>query len=111
MDGGGSVLGTGIVGRVHIPKALTITQVTLLADQSGSIKIDIWKDTYANYPATDADTITGGSEPEIVTATKYQDGTLSGWTTAIAAGDQLIFNIDSVTTITYCTLTLKVQQA
>ena len=111
MDGGGSVLGTGIVGRVHVPKALTITQVTLLADPSGSIVIDIWKDTYANYPATNADTITGGSEPTITTAVKSQDGTLSGWTTAITAGDNLIFNIDSVSTIEYCTLTLKIQQA
>ena len=111
VDGGGSVIGTGIVARVHVPKALTITQVTLLADQDGSVVVDIWKDIYANYPPDNTDTITGGSEPTLTAADTYQDGTLSGWTTAIAAGDTLFFNIDSVATIEYLTITLKVQQA
>ncbi len=111
MDGNTYELSTGIAARFSVPKDLTITQVTLLADQTGSIVIDIWKDTYANYPPTDADTITGGSEPTIAAALKYQDGTLSGWTTALSSGDTIIVNIDSVTTITYCTMILKVQQA
>ena len=111
MDGNTYTLGTGIAARFVVPKDLTITQVTLLADQTGSIVIDIWKDTYANYPPTNADTITGGSEPTISSAIKYQDGTLSGWTTGLTSGDTLIVNIDSVTTITYCTMMLKIQQA
>lgn len=108
IDGGGSAITTGIKGDLEIPFACTITRATLLADQSGSIVIDIWKDTYANYPPTDADSITSATPPTISSATKSQDATLSSWTTSIAAGDTLRFNVDSITTIQRVTLSLRV---
>jgi len=108
IDGGGSTITTGIKGDLEIPFACNINSVTMLADQSGSIVVDIWKDTYANFPATDADSITSAAVPTITTATKSTDTTLTGWTRAIAAGDSLRFNVDSVTTIQRLTITLKV---
>jgi hypothetical protein len=108
IDGGGSEITTGIKGDILLPFGATITKVTLLADQSGSIVIDIWKDTYANFPPTDADSITASAPPTITTATKSQDGTLSGWTTSITAGDILRFNVDSITDIQRVTLTLEI---
>lgn len=108
IDGGGSAITTGIKGDLQIDFACTITQVTMLADQSGSIVVDIWKDTYANFPATVADTITASAKPTISAATKSQDSTLTGWTTSIAAGDHLRFNVDSASTVTRVTLALKV---
>ncbi len=108
IDGGGGVITTGIKGDIEIPFNCTINQVTLLADQSGSIVIDIWKDTYANYPPTVADTITASAKPTINSATKSQDTTLSGWTTSVSAGDTIRYNVDSCTDITRCTLILKV---
>jgi hypothetical protein len=45
IDGGGAVIATGVHGDLRIPFACTITKATLLADQSGSIVIDVWKDT------------------------------------------------------------------
>jgi len=111
IDGGGTVITTGIKGDLEIPFACTINQWTLLADTSGSIVIDIWKDTYANYPPTVADSITGSADPTITTATKGQSSTLTGWTTSISAGDTLRFNVDSVTSITRVTLSLKVTRA
>ena len=110
IDGGGSTLTTGIKGDLEVPFACTITQVTLLADQSGSVVIDIWKDTYANYPPTDADSITSASPPTISAATKAQNSTLSGWTTSVAAGDTLRFNVDSATTIQRVTASIKVSR-
>jgi hypothetical protein len=108
---GGSSISTGIVkgADVHCDFAFTITAWTLLADQSGAIKIDVWKDTYANYPPTDADSITNGHEPEITASgTKAQDTSLGDWTTvSVSAGDVLRFNVDSVTSITAATLILK----
>jgi hypothetical protein len=106
--GGGSTITTGIKGDLEIPFACTINQATLLADQSGSIVVDIWKDTYANFPPTGADSITASAKPTISTATKSQDATLTGWTTSITAGDILRFNVDSITTCTRVTLSLKV---
>lgn len=109
IDGGGTTITTGLKGDLGpIDFACTINQVTLLADQSGSIVIDIWKDTYANYPPVVGDSITASAKPTISTATKSQDATLTGWTTSIAAGDILRFNVDSVSSIQRVTLMLKV---
>jgi len=108
IDGGGSAITTGIKGDLYFPFACTINSVTMLADQTGSIVVDIWKDTYANYPPTVADTIVAAAKPTITTATKSTDATLTGWTTSIAAGDTLRFNVDSVTSITRLHLSLKV---
>lgn len=110
IDGGGSEITTGLKGHIEIPFKCEIQKVTLLADQSGSVKIDIWKDTYANYPPTDADTITGANEPEIATGVKDQDGTLTDWTTTINAGDILSFNVDSIDTIEKVTVVLLVKK-
>ena len=109
MDGGGSVLTTGVQGFIEIPFACTLSSVTLLADTTGSIVIDIWKDVYASYPPTNADSIilSGGTLPTISGGLKYQDMSLTGWNTTVSAGNILGFNIDSVDVITKCTLVLK----
>jgi len=106
IDGGGSAITTGVKGYIEVPFSCTISQVTMLADQSGSIVVDIWKDTYANYPPTDADSITASAVPTISAATKSQDGTITGWTTGITAGDILGFNVDSASTVTLVTVSL-----
>lgn len=108
IDGGGVAITTGVKGDLAVDFPCTITQVTLLADQSGSIVVDIWKDTYANYPPTVADTITAAAKPTISTATKSKDSTLTGWTTTVAAGDTLRFNVDSITTCTRVLVLLRV---
>lgn len=111
IDGGGLTITTGIKGFIEIPFACTITAARLFADQTGSIKIDIWKDTYANYPPTNADTITAANEPEIVAGVKDEDVTLTGWTTSVAAGDILVFNVDTVATIQFVTVALTVARS
>lgn len=104
---GVTTITTGIQGDIRFPYACTITQVDLLADQTGSIVVDLWKDTYANYPATVADTITAAAKPTISSATKATDSTLTGWTTSVAAGDIIRVNVDSVTTCTRVALVIK----
>lgn len=99
-------ISTGVQGDVEIPFACTIIAVRLLADQSGSIVVDIWKDTYANLAPTVADTITASAKPTLSSASKYEDTTLTGWTTSVAAGDWLRFNVDSITTCTRVVVSL-----
>jgi hypothetical protein len=111
IDGGGGTIQTGVAGDLYIPFACTITAVTTLADQSGSIVVDIWKDTYASYPPTVADTITASAKPTLSGANKAQDSTLTGWTTSIAAGVSLRFNVDSCTTITRCLVSLNIRRS
>uniref|UniRef100_A0A6M3KM64 Putative tail protein n=1 Tax=viral metagenome TaxID=1070528 RepID=A0A6M3KM64_9ZZZZ len=99
----------GVQGIYQIPFACVIKAVRLAAPlESGSIVIDIWKDTYANLIPTDADSITASAEPKITTAQKSEDTTLTGWTKTINAGDWLVFNVDSCTDITQCTIELEV---
>ena len=110
IDGGGSAITTGQKGHLRIPFACTIERVTLLADQSGSIVVNIWKDTYGNFPPDIGDKITASAPPTITTAQKSEDATLTGWTKTIAAGNILAFNVDSVTDIERVTIALKVKK-
>lgn len=107
IDGNFQVITTGIAGHLEIPFAMTITGWTILGDQSGSIVVDVWKDIYANFPPTVADTITGTEKPTLSSAQKNQDLTLSTWATAVAAGDVLLFNVDSVTTVQRVVLSIR----
>lgn len=110
VDGGGSAITTGIKGDIILDFGCVIESVTLLLDQSGSIVIDIWKNTYANYPPVAADSITATAKPTVTTALKSQDTTLTGWNTTINAGDTLRYNVDSVATATRALLALKVRR-
>ena len=114
IDGGGSVITTGVKGFVEVPFACTITAATLLStdargDERVASSIDVWKDTYANYPPIVGDTITASAKPTLSRARpRARDTTLTGWTTAIAAGDVLGFTVDSAATVTKVLLELRV---
>lgn len=108
FDGGGAAVAAGSKAYVRVPFACTITSATLLADLSGSAVVDVWVDTYANYPPTVADTITASAKPTISSAIKSEDTTLTGWTTSVAAGSIVAFNVDSCSTCTKLNVQLKV---
>ena len=103
---GVQVISTGVKGFVEIPYDCEITSARLVADASGSIVVDIWNDTYANFPPTDADSITAAAPPTLATAQKAEDTTLTDWIVALSAGDWLAFNVDSATTVKQVTLSL-----
>lgn len=108
IDGGGSAIGTGVKGDLQLPFNCTIQSWTLLADQSGSIVVDLWMDTFANYPPTIADVITASAKPTLSTADHATSSTLTAWTTAIPAGSTIRFNVNSAATVTRVTVTLQV---
>lgn len=107
IDGGGSVITTGFKAYVSIPVAGTLKKWRILADLSGSIVIDVWKDVFANYPPVVADTITAAAKPTLSGALSAESSTLTGWNTALVAGDVLGFNVDSVATVKKISLTLE----
>lgn len=86
----------------------TIEGHTVLADATGSIVIDLWVDTYANYPPTVADSICASALPMLSAAQKAQDTTLTGWTTAITRGKILKAHVNSAGTVKAVTLTLDI---
>lgn len=106
IDGNGAPFSTGVKAFLQIPFNATITAVTLLAGQTGSVVVDIFKDTFANFPPTVADSICGAAKPTITAGDKYTDSTLTGWTKTITANDILAFNIDSVTDLIKLTVSL-----
>jgi len=52
--------------------------------------------------------IAGTAKPTLSSVQKNRTTTLTGWTTAITAGDILEFNVDSVATVVRVTLSLTV---
>lgn len=109
ISGGGGPILTGIKGALYIPFNCTIVRATALADQTGAIVVDIWKDSYANYPPTDADSITASAPVTIGSGNvKSQDSTLTGWDVDIVGGESLHYNVDSVTNLTWCLVSLDV---
>jgi hypothetical protein len=115
IDGGGILLTTGLKGVIPIEFDCTITKAEMLIDQSGSIVVDILKCTYALYDAAAThpvigDKINASAPPTIASATKSADTTLTGWTTAITAGDILGFFVSSASTVTRATVMLKVSR-
>lgn len=108
IDGGGSAITAGVKGDLEIPSDFYITHVTMLADTTGSIIVDLWSDTYANYPPTVADTVCGSSFPTISSATKSTNSTFTGWVTrTLLRGNTLRYNVNSAATITRCTISLR----
>ena len=108
IDGGGSAITTGAKGvYLTVPWDCTLTGWRVLADQSGSITLDVWKDTYANFPPSVADTmISSGTKPVLSTAQKNEDLTIDWATTSLTSGDVLEVNVDSVATVTRVRLEL-----
>lgn len=110
IDGGGAEPDTGVRAFIRVPFSGTITSVVALADQTGSIVCDIWKDTYANFPPTNDDSVTASAPVTISSGVKSEDTTLTGWTTSFSAGDIFACNVDSVSTITHAVIIMQVMK-
>jgi len=104
IDGGGGTITTGDKGHLEAPFNCTLTGGHGMADQSGSIKVRVYKDTFANFPPDSSDEI---AHIEITTATNVAHAETTGWTTAVTQGDIFGFNVDSVTSIQRVTVSLR----
>ena len=109
FDGHGSTIAVGTQALVQVPYGATINKASAFSAETGSVVIDLWSDVYANFPPTDADSITAAAPVTISSSDKSEDATLTGWTTAITSGDTIIASIDSITSITRLTIVLEVQ--
>jgi hypothetical protein len=106
FDGGGQVLAAGAKAYINeIPYNSTITGWRIASPIAGDCVVDVWRDQYANWPPTVADTIITGSEkPTLAGTNKNEDKSLTTWQINNVAGDGLVFNIDSASTVTYVTV-------
>ena len=107
IDGLGYVPDIGVVVDIIVPYDMTITKWTLIANVAGSIVIDLWKDTYANFPPTIVDTIAGSDKPTLAGVIINNSSALTGWNTTWNDGDIVRVNIDSVSILTRVVLTIS----
>ena len=103
IDGFGAVIGTGQKGQLRIPFNATITRWDVMADQSGSVVIDILR---ANNAIPSVSMVGAGNKPTL-TASQFTGAAVSGWTsTALSAADFIAFNVTSATTVTRVSVNL-----
>ena len=106
IDGNGGVITIGQKGYITVPYNGTITDWEILGDQAGTCTIDVRKSTYSGFPTQTSIT---GSAPITVSpaAQKATSATLTGWTTAITAGDVYGFTLNAATSFTRLNLIIN----
>lgn len=95
---------------IFVPYGCTIKAYTMLAVGPGSITVNVWKNTFENFPPNASDSICASNRPTITEGIKSQDLTLSGWSTSVIAGDTIRANVDSCAGISRVSLTLTVER-
>ena len=109
FDGGGSAIVAPFTRYYYIPFDAIITGWALMADQTGSIAVDIWKVPSASFPPLVGNSITGGNAPSLSgAASAFQTTAPAGWTTQINAGDCLGLRVVSATTVQVVSFVLTV---
>lgn len=93
----GALIASGSQVDVVVPFSCKVKRATMLGDASGTAIVEIWRDSYANFPPTGADRITG---PGIrLSGTKTQDTAFASWSsTTLNVGEVLRFNASGATT-------------
>ena len=108
IDGGGSVITTGVKGGFECPITGHITEarVASLDATSGAIAVAVWIEPYSGGVPVDAD--------EVDIFSIAASGTQSeetGLTIDITAGDWISFNVDSVTSMKLIAVSLTLEVA
>jgi len=109
FDGAGSAL-TGTLTRCQqVNYAGTIQEVSLTADQSGSVTVDVQTVAFGSYTGPgSASSITDAHTPALASAVRFQDSTLTGWTTTFSANTVVCFVMSSPTTVTWVSGNIKI---
>ena len=107
-DGAGSTPAADTFIDIVVPTDGIITDWIMIGDVSGSAQVKIAKDSYTNQPPTFPDDLITASAPPSMTTSPYAaSSTLTGWTTAVSAGDVLRFYLVSASTLTKVTVALN----
>ena len=96
---------TGAKGRKTISLTGTIVGWRVVADQSTTAVLDVWK-ANGSIP-TNSNTITGSNKPTL-TAAQVASGNAATWTTSVVAGDVIILEVESNNNATYLALELEI---
>jgi len=107
VDGAGNVLTTGVKGYIWCPYAGRVQAWYVVADQPGSIQMDVWKVAGPAIP-TGANSIVGADFPTLAAQQAASNTVLTLWSLPVSVGDMFGFSINSVATIKRVTLVVRV---
>lgn len=106
IDNGDTVIPTGTTAQVVAPYAGTITGWRILGTPAATVEVDVRKK--AGAVPSSADTIVASDPPALTAASVASSTALTGWTTAVAAGDVLVMSVTANNLTTRITLVLEV---
>lgn len=119
IDGGGGAITTGVKAPIRVEYNMSVTDVSLSADQAGSIDIDpLYRATWDSDVLTTSDSNTTASSSDggttdkmlqIVTNTISSDTFPAAlWTTtSLAQGGSIGFRVHAITTLTRVTVSVR----
>lgn len=106
IDGGGSVVTTGekTTTLIQLPYAGTIIGWYLTSKETATVTIDIW--AHDSSDPANGNTIVASAKPSLTAAKFNNSTTLTGWTTASAAGKKYKIEVEANDASTNLKLTL-----
>jgi len=104
-----AVITTGAKGRKYCSITGTIIGWRLVADVSATVTLDLWK--AAGAIPTNANSITASAKPALSAAELAASTTLTGWTTAVTAGDVFILEVEANNNAKYLALELWIKES
>jgi hypothetical protein len=110
IGGGSGAITAGLYTDFFVPYDCTVIGWTVLANLSSTLTFDLWKVTYAGYPGSVADTITGTDKPRTSASRKGQSTALTGWTTTFNRQDVIHINVDANDNATRALLVIEVRK-
>ena len=108
INGGGSVIATGDTHSYPpVDYSCTINRLDITGNPSGSITVDIWK--AAGAIPTSGNKISASAPATLSSSQISQNGSLTGWTTSVSAGDVFGASVATVSSVTSATVVMWCQ--
>lgn len=108
IDGGGAAIVAGMFRRVRVPYGCTVTGWETVADQSGSIVVDVRKATYNGAFSS----IAGTEKPTLASQLWNRDLALTTWTAGgvLAEGEWLELYVSSASVVNFVSIGFAVER-
>lgn len=93
---------------LYFPFNCSIVGWYCIADHIGDLTLDLWKNSHANWPLGNGDSIVAAAKPVLVGASKGSSTSLTGWTTSISSGEWIQLEVEYADVITAFTFALEI---
>lgn len=111
VDSGNFNMESGTKGYLTIDVSGIIDSWKIFSEETGSLRVNILKSDYTSYPTFTSICGAGvtASRPQVSSGNKAFSDTLTGWDTALRAGDVLRFDVDYSINIKRFLISLKLK--